>query len=323
MPEYHSYSGNKTRKSPELQTARTERVERPRIPNRKPTQSHKNAKATTRRGSIKIDGVSTERTRRKFRKSYVLHYSLVAILLVSIFAALSATVLFNVRNVIVQNEGLQMYSYEEILLAGNIEEGLNLMRFDSVQARTDIMSALVQLDGVQVTRVFPSTITITAQNAERVFSLYENRTYWEISRNGRVINSGSNRPDGLVVTGFTQSDSSALRVGGNLTCPENESEDSAADTERAELIFRLADLVEHHDFEVSRIDVSDRFDVKLYYGDGAGSADGERIEIRLGMPTQLSEKIMIAKTIVADEIDSNESGVLRVTSRQRASFNPN
>jgi cell division protein FtsQ len=258
---------------------------------------------------MKIDGVTVTRKKRKFRRNNVLYYLMAAILVVSLFAILASTVLFNVRSVVINHEGEPLYCETLILAAGGIEQGQNLMRFDSSQAGSDIMAALPRLDSVRVSRAFPSTVIVTVTNAQSAFSICDDGTYWEVSRGRRVINAAASRPDGLLVTGFVPR---GLNVGSSLV---SEPGDSLSDTANAELLFRLIALIERHDLAVSRIDLSDKFDIKLYY-------DGERIEIRLGEPLQLEEKIIVATRIITDEIAINENGVLRVTSPRMASFVP-
>jgi cell division protein FtsQ len=237
---------------------------------------------------------------------------------VIIFAALSVTVVFNVREVVIKGESI--YSDDEIIEAGNIEVGMNLIRFGksgSVQAQSDIMDSLTHLDSVTVERSYPSAITITVESAERAFSVYSDETHFEISGKGRVINSSLKRPAGLVVTGLFPSEDSMsemVKIGDSIKCVDNA---GVIDSDKTDLVFQIDDLIEKHELdEISRVDIVDRFDIRMFNG------EDERVEVKLGAPTQLDEKFAIAAKIIKDEIAPEEKGVLRITGSRRASFNP-
>jgi hypothetical protein len=221
-----------------------------------------------------------------------------------IIGALSVTVLFNANSLVVKGESI--YTIEEILQAGNIEQGVNLLRFDAAQAQQDIKDSLIELDRVIVRKVFPSSISIEIEGAQRVMSVESDGEYFDISRNGRIINSSANRPKDLVITGFTVIEP---QVGGYIDCGE---------AGHTELVFKVIELIEKHDFpDLNRIDLSDRFDVRLFNG-----INEERIEVKLGAPIQLDEKIAMASNIISENIASNERGVLRIHNSGKGTFKP-
>jgi len=264
------------------------------------------SKKPTKPVSPPVACASSVTARRKIRRNYILHFLAASIVVVVAVSVLSSTVLFNVRAVNVEGESM-LYSAEEILAAGNIETGGNLVRFKSGQAQEDIMNALVGLDSVTVRKVFPSTISITVEDAVNVFSIQSGRQYLGISQNGRIIQSGTRRPDGLVITGFVPK---SKTVGDYLECE--------LDGKRA-LAFQLSGLIEKHDLgRVIRIDLNDIYDIRLF----SGSVSEEQIEIKLGTPSQLDEKLVVASKVITDELAPNERGVLRVQTPRKASFNP-
>jgi len=247
---------------------------------------------------------------RRLRKSYVIHFFAVAALSVIVLSALSVTVVFNAEEVIVKGESV--YSHEEILNAGGIEIGQNLIRFDSAQAQEDIMDKLVCLDGAQVKKVFgfPSSIEVTVENAERIFSIQDEKNYFDISRRGRVINEHTKPPKALIITGV------------NLKTAFNDVEWKTGDflhddEERVLLAFEITELVERYGLhKINNIDITDKFDINLFY-------DKDRIEVKFGSALQLEDKFKVAAKIIKDEIDDNEEGVLRISNPRKASFKPN
>jgi len=231
---------------------------------------------------------------------------LIAIIAVSIIGASSVTILFNATEVVVTGDSI--YTNDEILAIGGIETGQNLIRLDSEQAETDIMKELVCLDGVRIKKVFgfPSSIIVEVEGAKKQFSVSNGRNFLEVSQNGRIIGITEKTPTDLLIIGLAAVEPS---VGGYLDCGDEEREQS-------ELVFRLAALIEQHEVpDINRIDITDRFDIKLF-------SSGDRIEVKLGAPMQLDEKLKVAARIIEDEIAENESGVLRVSNPRKASFKP-
>jgi cell division protein FtsQ len=227
---------------------------------------------------------------------------LFAILSTIILGALSVTVLFNASDVVVKGESI--YSDEEIMSVAGIELGTNLTRFDSEGAQANIMSTLINLDDASIRKVygFPSRIEVTVEKSQGIFSFLCEGEYREVSRNGRIIGSLPNQPETLIVTGIS---SEIYEVGEFLSYEDNE---------QITLAFELIRLIEKHELtDVHGIDIADKFDIKMFY-------DDERIEVRLGSPTQLEEKFMGTGVIVSEQIDKKESGVLRISNPNKASF---
>jgi hypothetical protein len=318
MPEFQSYNRSKNKNQKNQKPAGNNRLppaspreiwaepkksiksERPRqakLQNSQSASAYSNA-----------PNVPNHREYRPVRKSYVIHGAIAALLTAAIVVGLSVTVIFNTNDVVVYGDSI--YTKDEIMSAGGIEEGVNLLRFDANQAQRGIMDSLVYLDSVVVQKQFPSVILITLEPAVRALSVIEAETgeFFEVSRNGRIISSSSARPEGLVVTGFVPIEP---KIGGYLDCGE---------MEHTELVFQLVDLIEKHELEeINRVDISDRFDVRLFKG---GESDSERIEVKLGAPTQLDGKIALTAEIITEQIAANEKGVLRISSPRKGTFKP-
>jgi cell division protein FtsQ len=245
---------------------------------------------------------------------------LLAILAVIIIAALSKTVLFRISEVNI--EGESAYSADEIMQAGNIEIGVNLTGFDKKRAETAVMDSLPRLDGVEIKRIFgfPSKISVTVEGAEKSFNVPNSDGYLEVSRNGRIIGAEPQIPQGLIMNGllpFSSQDSP--KVGDYIKLEPAVSEDEnpgGIEQVKVQLAFELCGLIEKHELvQVGQVDVSDKFDIKMLY-------DGGRIEIRLGAPSALDEKLAVAANIITNEIADAEKGILRVSNPNKATFKP-
>ena len=238
-------------------------------------------------------------------KCYIIHITLATVLFMASIVALSVTMWFNADRVILKGDSI--YSPEEILNCGNIETGVNLFRFDSATALTNIEESLVYIENVTIKREFPSAIVVTVEPTETVFNIEYEGKYLEISSSGRILSLSHSRPTGLIVSGFIPNEPT---IGGYIDC-------AVTGQVQTELVFNLADLVDKHSLtEISRIDVSDKFDVKLFNG------EDERVEVKLGSPIQLDGKFAMAAEIITEQIEPNERGVLRISNPRRGTFRP-
>ncbi|MCL1903875.1 MAG: FtsQ-type POTRA domain-containing protein [Oscillospiraceae bacterium] len=322
MPEFQSYN----KKNKGLRQSDNGRPE-PFAAERKPVPLKIPRKRKPMRGTstdVNIRNISSAHNgKRRVRQSYVIHAALTAILFIGVVALLSVTVLFNADEVIIRGESL--YSDEEILAAGEIETGVNLIRFNNERAEDAIINSLVCLDGVEVKKKFPASIIVTVEPAERVFSVKNQKTYLEISHKGRIININQKRPEGLVINGIVLSskEEKPAEIGDALEGileVNNDGEVSEEEVEKIRLIFELVELIGKHELdEIVSIDVKDRFDLKML---NTGEVHAGKVEVKLGTPTQLDEKLAIASKIIAEQIEGNENGTLRVSSLRKASFNP-
>ncbi|MCL2754190.1 MAG: FtsQ-type POTRA domain-containing protein [Oscillospiraceae bacterium] len=256
-------------------------------------------------------------TRRRVKQNNILYILPVCVMAIVLIAVLSSTVFFNAKTIVVTaSSSPELYTDEEILEAGGIETGVNLMRFDISRAEAEITEKLVKLDGVEIKRVFPSTLEVNVINGERILSVLSGGEYWGVSGGHRVINTLPTRPTGLVITGLELEE---LYLGGAF-----KSSDDATTGEKLRIVLALYELVAQREMPITRIDITNRFEVVLFYGEEAASAvGGERIEIRMGSATQLPQKLTIAQAIIDEQIAPNESGVLRVSSLSRVGFFPN
>jgi cell division protein FtsQ len=241
------------------------------------------------------------------RSNYIIHFTAAAVMVMIALAAFFGAVLFNVNDVVVKGESI--YTSEQILAAANINSGVNLLRLDTERVQQDITQSLFLLDKVVVEKVWglSPAISITVENAQRMLSISNGGGYLEISKNGRIINKAAGRPDGLLITGFTPT---LTDIGDFLDCEFDEAK-------KTDLVFELVGLIEKHELhQINRIDVSDRFDVRLFNG------AEEHVEVKLGGQSQLVEKFAVAANIISEQIAGNERGVLTVSSTRKAFFNP-
>jgi cell division protein FtsQ len=329
MPEFQNFNKNKKRadinppafgspERPKLYETKKSPV-KPRPERSRPEQSRPSERMKYV-ASAPQSPVKSPRARfqpRKVRRSYAIYAVLTAVTVMVLAVWLSVTVAFPLNSIKV--EGDCVYTLDELMNAGGIEKGVNLIRFDAATAQRNIKNSLVELDSVVVRKNFPSGIIIQVSGAERVLSVYSEGEYLEISRSGRIIAGSTTRPNGLIVTGFTSLDPESdftWTIGGYLDCADNP---ESVDSEQIALIFRLVDLIEKHEIpEINRLDLSDRFEVRMFMGE----AEQEQVEVKLGAPIQLDEKLAMAAGIISTEIAPGERGVLRISSPRKGTFRP-
>lgn len=227
--------------------------------------------------------------------NYVLYYAFAAIVIIVVFIILANTVLFNCSAIEVQ--GIQKYTAEEIIEASQIKTGDSLLGIDESAAERRIVEAFSFVDACEVTKSYPTKIVINVTEAERWYAVQYGGDTYTISRLGKIIEEA---PAGSlpVVIGF---EAVEPQVGGTLS-----SEVEGKNELPAELLSAAekAGLT-----EITSIDITDRFEIKMLVQD--------RITLELGIATELENKMYIAKELIDTEITATESVTVNLTNTER------
>ncbi len=217
--------------------------------------------------------------KRQRRGSNVLYYALALIFAAIVLVILAHTVLFNVDTVLV--EGNVSYSYEDIVAAGAVPMGENLMYLDTKSIGDRVVASLNYIDIAEVKKVFPTSVKITVQEAEEWFCVKQGRGAATISRNGKIIDDKAKA--GLpIVFGYTVE---KLIVGEQLVSIGESKQNIPGD------ILNAADEAGFEGF-IKQIDMEDRFSIIL-------SCENDII-IKLGTSRDLEQKFEVVNAIFAE-----------------------
>lgn len=111
-----------------------------------------------------------KKKKRRRRRRAVTFYALLLALVVVVAAVLSMTVFFNIENIEV--EGCSKYTAQQIIEAGGVMEGQNLIRLDKGRIADGITSGLPYVLEVEINRRLPSTLVITVtETSARMYAM--------------------------------------------------------------------------------------------------------------------------------------------------------
>ncbi len=217
----------------------------------------------------------------------------VAMLGFMIVAFVIILIFFRVNSItVVQNSS--KYTDEELLLAGGISNGNNLLFFNSELAKDKIMETYSYVEDVNFIKHFPATLEIEVVTAEICYNFLNGDVPTYASGTGRVLESGT------TVSGeFTDVKSGAFTVEENYIKFEDTTEHSA--------FYEIAKSLESTDItKISEIDTTNIYQIRMLYDD--------RVEMELGDAIDLEEKINFGLGIFEKEgIREDEKGVLDLT----------
>ena len=211
--------------------------------------------------------------------NYIMYYILAAIIIIIVLTVLSNTVLFNCTSIEV--EGNSRYTAEQIIAPSGLETGQNLLHIDSGDAEKRISAALTYIDMVDVSKVFPTKIKITVKEAEKWFLVSQDGVTAAVSRMGRIVELGSE--SGLpTIVGY---DAVELTPGATLTSSENG---------KTQLPLQILEKAEHCGITgITRVDLTDRFDISVDCGDN--------ITLQLGGIADIDSKFAVGAEVLQYE----------------------
>ncbi|HAN44344.1 MAG TPA: hypothetical protein DCP97_03035 [Ruminococcaceae bacterium] len=229
--------------------------------------------------------------KKKRRGNYTLHYILFVLFCLAAFAALSVTVLFNTENIYV--DGIDKYTYEQIVAQAGIQMGDNLVRMNTKQISQKLLQSFPYIKTAEVNRVLPSTVKIKIVQAVPAAALETDGKYAITDIDGKVLETGiSYRPQGLyVLRGINLSGVSA-----GQPLPDE-------CREQFVMFGYLKAAIDASGFDkIDWIDVSNRLNMRMMYDN--------RLVIELGSEAQLDYKLTFVKSIIQNNLEANAEGII-------------
>ncbi len=200
---------------------------------------------------------SSKRRRRRTRghRAYIL---LVIVLVIGLAAALSMTLFFNIRDIVVINE--TDTPDEQIVALSQIKYHDNLVRLDTNIAAERVRANVVYAEKVTVTRQFPSTVEIKVERAVPVANITQSYGYLLVSSSNRVLEELKEDPYPglLIISGYNPAEGSI----GMVLRSEDEKRDNILKT-------LTAAVSECGDPRIWSLDMADQSDIMVYIGSNA------------------------------------------------------
>ncbi len=200
---------------------------------------------------------SSKRRRRRTRghRAYIL---LVIVLVIGLAAALSMTLFFNIKDIVVINE--TDTPDEQIVALSQIKYHDNLVRLDTNIAAERVRANVVYAEKVTVTRQFPSTVEIKVERAVPVANITQSYGYLLVSSSNRVLEELKEDPYPglLIISGYNPAEGSI----GMVLRSEDEKRDNILKT-------LTAAVSECGDPRIWSLDMADQSDIMVYIGSNA------------------------------------------------------
>ncbi len=254
--------------------------------------------------------IAEERRRRTYNKNRRLYnfmfYAAITVAVISVVVILSVTVLFNITEINVVRADNVPYSDEQILHACGVEPGDNLFAIDAEQVALEVTEGLPYIEVCRVSRKLPSTLELDVRPAIILGSVTTTEgAYVMLSATGKVIEYAD------AYNGEPAARINGMNVGFEGMGMQSSIEDPAQLDVAAELVVGYS----LYGLTLDSITFESSGTVSVSYD--------ERIKIYIGVPTNLSQKIQVSASMIAEgKIARNESGTLDMSIDERAVFTP-
>lgn len=280
---------------------------------REPAAERRRTHETQRRKTAQKKRMPPRRTSPKpfHRRSFVLKLLTTAAVVAAI--ALGLTIFFKVQTITVT--GNQKYTVEAVLEASGIEKGDNLLTFGKARAAGRILTELPYVSQVQIGIKLPNTVNIDIVELEVVYAIQaSDDSWWLMNSAGKLLESvdAAEAEKHTQVVGIRAAQPGvgetvkAAEQPGKPEKPEEETAPAGTPADRADAAVEILKSLEKTDQmgEVARVDVSELYDIQLWYG--------QQYQVLLGGPTELPYKIQYM-TQAVEKLADYQSGVLDLT----------
>ena len=235
---------------------------------------------------------------KKAIKNTVIVFFIMAFILAS--AAVACFFIFRISSVSVT--GSLKYSEEQLAAATGLGRNSNLLLTRSSSVESALRAAYPSLEEVTVKKVFPDRLEITVSDSEELYYIELGSDVFTVTDDLRVTSQISSAPEGA--TELRSCDVVSAVVGEYIVFDR--------DT-HYNYLKNLLDCIRAHNISehIVRIDMSEKFDVKLKYDD--------RFIIEIGDASNASTKLTLAEAYIATLKDSDR-GIIYATGLESGSF---
>jgi len=252
----------------------------------------------------KIDsgGAMAPRKKKRRRSSFARATLVVTVLLVAaVGTVLSLTVFFKIKSIDVYGE--TQYTSKQIISAGKVQLESNLIRLDSELVSERIEKALPYIEDVKVKKRLPTTVELNVTAARVAGYVSGENGFFMVSTEGKLLEKKAEKPEGV-----------AEIVGVN-TEGTQVSEYVSDEQNSMNYVKRIYDsLGAGMSANITSVDVSDRVNLSFVYRD--------RVTVRLGSESDLSEKLKFVVKILSDpeKINDDDIGIIYAGNAKKISF---
>ncbi len=199
--------------------------------------------------------------------------------------------IFSIKNISIQGDS--SYSDSEIIAAGKLSVGNDMLFLNSKDVENKIYMSLPNVDEVKVSKKFPNKLVISLESAMPTYYVKAENEYLVISAKNKLLMRSSDPPAGVVGIVGLEAD---IKKTGKVEYKNAELE---------HLVEEILNLFKDKGIEnINEVDVSDLQNITLLYEN--------RIRINIGNSDDMDYKILTIKQILDSKISKTEKGVLNL-----------
>ena len=244
-----------------------------------------------------------QRRQEKKRSRRTAFYVFLFIAITLVFLAVCVSVFLNVEEITV--EGLEHYTYEEIIEYVPINVGDNMFSFKSKDIESDIVLALPYVGSVEIKRDLPTTVVINVVEEKPYFAAELAGDVYLLSSNLKVLDKLTAEDEDAYAQALTELHLNNVRrciVGSRIEFVDKRTLDALTDL--------YACFEENYiESNIVSVDVRSRFDLYINYED--------RFEVYLGDIENIDIKIRFLIGII-DELGDDAKGKIDVSNHREA-----
>ena len=236
------------------------------------------------------------------RKTAIRRTAAVCIIIaaVIILAAVFMFIFFRISEVDIS--GSAKYSEQELYSALKLSKSSNLFLTRTSVLEQRLRAAYPSLDTVNIKKQLPDKLIITVTDGTGEYYIKMGGQYYTVTSELKIIDITDGIPDNCVE--LLSCDITKAIMGEKLQFK--------TETHYNYLCRLLSDIKEHSISEhITRIDMSEKFDVNLKYDD--------RFIIQIGQANQTKTKLTLTETVIST-LSADEKGIIDATSTENCSF---
>ncbi|MGN0592319.1 MAG: cell division protein FtsQ/DivIB [Ruminococcus sp.] len=246
------------------------------------------------------NGYQNAKRMRRRRRLMPLYIFTVLLLTACVGMALSMTVFFNVTTIEMSGSAPK-YTPSEIVEAGGVCKGDNLLRMDTEKIEENIESELIYVESAEVQKKYPDAVVIEIKECRESYNIFFDNGILLTSSSGKIIANSAEAADNLpVIYGFNPT---VLTPGQHI---------ASSDQTKDEIFDAFVRIMNTElSVPITSIDMSDKYNIVVVFDN--------RIEFSMGNWNEISYKITLAEAVIT-RLGTDKEGYLTMIGNNQCSF---
>lgn len=246
------------------------------------------------------NGYQNAKRMRRRRRLMPLYIFTVLLLTACVGMALSMTVFFNVTTIEMSGSAPK-YTPSEIVEAGGVCKGDNLLRMDTDKIEENIESELIYVESAEVQKKYPDAVVIEIKECRESYNIFFDNGILLTSSSGKIIANSAEAADNLpVIYGFNPT---VLTPGQHI---------ASSDQTKDEIFDAFVRIMNTElSVPITSIDMSDKYNIVVVFDN--------RIEFSMGNWNEISYKITLAEAVIT-RLGTDKEGYLTMIGNNQCAF---